>query len=113
MINHQFPLQGNAGAALSAHVMKIRKNPKSHDQEIGRAAGLLLLLLASTAQGQTYNSRCGWTNGVYACWSKTETPNSVTSTLCASGGIDSASTSKTEPKKPPPPGGKVIVITPP
>jgi hypothetical protein len=77
------------------------------------AIPVLALLTISVAQGQTYNSRCGWTDGVYACWSEIETPTSVTSTLCASGGIDSACRSTTEQKKPPPPGGKVIVIAPP
>jgi hypothetical protein len=67
------------------------------------------LIWATTTQGQTYNSRCGWTDGVYVCTSRSETPTSVTTTLCGSGGIDAACTSKTEAKKPPP-GGRLIIV---
>jgi len=56
------------------------------------------------AQAQTtYNSRCGWSGGVYSCNSRTETPRSVTTTLCASGGLGSACTSKSVQKELPPP----------
>ena len=66
------------------------------------AAGLAILAADSSAQVNS-KSRCGWVTGVYRCYSTTETPHSITRTLCGSGGIDAACTSKTIRKKPPGP----------
>jgi hypothetical protein len=79
----------------------MRKNPTRFLAAVVSTAGTAALIFVTAAHGQTYNSRCGWNDGVYACTSKVETPHSVTTTLCASGGIDAACTSKTEEKKRP------------
>jgi hypothetical protein len=60
------------------------------------------ILAPGPSFGQSsYNSRCWWEQGVYACSSRIETSRSVTTTLCGSGGIDSACTSNTIEKEPP------------
>jgi hypothetical protein len=70
------------------------------------AAVLILSSILATGpsfgQSSTYNSRCWWENGGYVCNSRHETRRSITTTLCASGGIDAACTSKTIEKEPPP-----------
>jgi hypothetical protein len=69
------------------------------------AAGLLAVAVCGSASAQSSGkSRCGWVaRGVYACESKYESPYSSTYTLCGSGGIGSACTTKTTRKDPPGP----------
>src|SRR4051812_10211350 len=66
------------------------------------AAALTLssILAAGPSFGQstTYNSRCGWTQGVYRCNSKFETSRSVTTTTCTSGHRGAGCTSETVEK---------------
>jgi hypothetical protein len=72
---------------------------------LAAAAVILSSILAaepSFGQSATYNSRCWWQQGVYACNSRLETRRSITTSLCASGGIDAACTNKTIEKEPPP-----------
>jgi hypothetical protein len=58
----------------------------------------------SASAQSTGKSRCGWVaRGVYACESTYESPYSKTYTLCGSGGIDTACTTKTTRKEPPGP----------
>jgi hypothetical protein len=67
------------------------------------AAGLLAALCSSAHADSSGKSRCGWVaRGVYACESTYETPYSTTYTLCGSGGIDTACTTKTKEKDPEP-----------
>jgi hypothetical protein len=71
--------------------------------------GLATLLATTAAQAQT---NCWWEQGVYACTSTFETDRSVTTTLCASGGLGVSCNTATVKKKIylPPRGGKVIVV---
>jgi hypothetical protein len=68
------------------------------------AAALSAIAYAAEEPLVKYDSKCDWVSGIYRCYSKTETPHSITRTLCGSG-ANSACTSKTtskEPPKPPP-----------
>jgi hypothetical protein len=67
-------------------------------------AGAAILTCGSADAQSSGRSRCGWVaRGVYACESVYETPYSKTYTLCGSGGIDSACTTKTTRKDGGPP----------
>jgi hypothetical protein len=69
------------------------------------AAGLLSVAVCGSADAQSSGqSRCGRVvRGVYACESTYETPTAKTYTLCGSGGINVACTTKTTPKDAGPP----------
>jgi hypothetical protein len=66
----------------------------------GAAVIALLGCAPAFADGRSY---CGWQQGVYVCQSTYETDYAVTTTLCGSGGIDAACSTKTKLKEPPPP----------
>lgn len=61
----------------------------------------ILAAVPSRAESSS-NSRCYWEQGVFVCTSKVETDRSVSTTICGSGGIDAACSTKTVEKELPP-----------
>jgi hypothetical protein len=52
---------------------------------LGATLAVTVVAIPLAANAQTYQSNCWWEQGVYACNSRSETPYSTTTTLCAAG----------------------------
>src|ERR1700751_6265052 len=74
-----------------------QRNMRTLKRPIAGAAVIALLGCAPAfADGRSY---CGWQQGVYVCQSRYETDYAITTTLCGSGGIDAACSTKTKLKE--------------
>ena len=64
------------------------------------AVALTAAVSPALADGSRSYTYCGWQQGVYVCQNRSETANSVSSTICGSGGYDAACSTITKNKEP-------------